>query len=370
MSCDSRVCRAAALCVALTLASGRQARAQAGVPAEFLHVAGRIAPGVHVLRQPETNYWGAVGNVLVVDQADGVVLVDAGASYGFGARVVEHVRRITHRPVKAVLITHWHNDHSLGVSAIVKTWPKARILATPATRDALASGRTGWPLEPGGGMQPLVDETREMEADASKFAADAARSKREREQWRRIADKQAQRRRDAPGTHVVLPTEIVTDRVVLDDPEAPVEALFLGRANTSGDLVAWLPRQRVVATGDVVVSPVPFMFNIYPAEQVAALARIKALGFAVLVPGHGAPQHDQRYVDSLIAFIQAARGEAARLFAAGETPERSTLDMDAWRARLAGPDPWHTRWFDDYAAGPLMDSAFREASGAPLGPPP
>jgi glyoxylase-like metal-dependent hydrolase (beta-lactamase superfamily II) len=359
----------AVLCLAIALEFGARARTQADVPEDFLHVAEQVVPGVHVLRQPEANYWGAVGNVLVVEQADGVVLVDSGASFGFGARVLEHVRRISDRPVKAVLITHWHNDHSLGVSAIVKAWPKAQVIATAATREALASGRTGWPLEPGAGMQPLVEETREMEADASTFAADPARPAPERDRWRRIARKQEQRRRDGPGTHVVLPTEIVTDKLVLDDPAAPVEALFLGRANTSGDLVAWLPRQRVVATGDVVVSPVPFMFNIYPAEQVAVLEGIKGLGFAHLVPGHGAPQHDQRYVDTLIAFIQAARGEAARLAAAGGKPAESTLDMDAWRVRLAGADAWHTRWFDDYAAAPLMDSAFREATKAPLGPP-
>lgn len=287
-------------------------------------------PGVHVLRQPKTNYWGAVGNVLVVEQSNGVVLVDSGASYGFGARVIEHVRQITNQPVKAVVITHWHNDHSLGLSAIVKAWPNVRVIATAATRDALASGRTGWPLEPGGDMQALLQGTREMEADAGKFAADAGLSERERAEWRRIARKQEQRRRDGPGTHVVLPTEIVASRLVIDDPVAPVEALFLGRANTSGDLVAWLPRQRVVATGDIVVSPVPFMVNIYPSEQVAVLNRIKALDYAHLVPGHGAPQRDHAYVDALIEFIQAARGSGTSC--RGRTEARG---IDAGRGRMA-----------------------------------
>ena len=96
--------------------------------------------------------------------------------------------------------------------------------------------------------------------------------------------------------------------------------------------------------------------------------RIKALGFTHLVPGHGAPQRGHAYLDALRGFIQAARGEAARLAAAGETAERSALDMNTWRVSLAGADPRHKRWFDDYSAVPLMDSAFREATNAPLGP--
>lgn len=162
---------------------------------------------------------------------------------------------------------------------------------------------------------------------------------------------------------------ILSERLVIDDPIAPVEALFLGRANTNGDLIAWLPRQRVVASGDVVVSPVPYMFYVYPSEWLAVLERLRALRYDVLIPGHGAPIRDTQYLDSLSAFIEAARKAGARAAAAGKPPECSRLDVEAWRHRIAGTDSWYTEWFEVYAAEPLLESAHQEATGAPLGPP-
>ncbi|HET9230045.1 MAG TPA: MBL fold metallo-hydrolase, partial [Vitreimonas sp.] len=82
----------------------------------FLQIAEPVASGVTVLRQAQPNYAGVVGNVTIIEQAQGVVLVDSGSSYGDGARVADAVRRVTRKPVTAVVITHWHNDHPLGLA--------------------------------------------------------------------------------------------------------------------------------------------------------------------------------------------------------------------------------------------------------------
>src|SRR5687768_2830358 len=77
----------------------------------FRQVALQVAPRIHLLHQREPFQVSPIGNVTVVEQSDGLVLVDSGASRGSGQRVVELVRRISAKPVKAVVITHWHNDH-------------------------------------------------------------------------------------------------------------------------------------------------------------------------------------------------------------------------------------------------------------------
>jgi glyoxylase-like metal-dependent hydrolase (beta-lactamase superfamily II) len=69
--------------------------------------------------------------------------------------------------------------------------------------------------------------------------------------------------------------------------EAPVEVMFLGRGNTDGDAVVWAPRQRVLASGDLVVAPIPYAAHTYPGEWIATLKRLEAFDFAWLVPGHG-----------------------------------------------------------------------------------
>jgi metal-dependent hydrolase (beta-lactamase superfamily II) len=83
-----------------------------------------------------------IGNVTVIEQRDGLVLVDAGGSAGAGRRVVAMVRSLSNKPVKAVIITQWHGDKPQGLSEILKTWPKARTISTAATQEHLRTPAT------------------------------------------------------------------------------------------------------------------------------------------------------------------------------------------------------------------------------------
>lgn len=84
--------------------------------------------------------WAAViGNVTIVEQPDGVVLIDSGGTVADGRDVVEAVSKLTTKPIKAVAITHWHNDHPFGAPAVLDRYPKTRIIGTKATGDYIAS---------------------------------------------------------------------------------------------------------------------------------------------------------------------------------------------------------------------------------------
>ena len=146
--------------------------------------------------------------------------------------------------------------------------------------------------------------------------------------------------------------------------------LVLGRANTDGDLVAWMPRQKVVATGDAVVAPTPYGFNSYPADWIAVLEKIRALGFDRLIPGHGAVQADTAYVGRLIASLRDVRARVAPLAAQGVSQEdvRSKIDYSDQVRLFAGDSAWARRWLEAYWLGPITSSAWREAKGIPIEP--
>ena len=119
------------LFAALALFAAAPACAQ---PVEgHLQKAERVTERVHVMRQPDRIWSAVVGNVTIIEQSDGVVLVDTGGTPGEGERVAAQVKAMTAKPVKAVAITHWHNDHPLGLSAILTHWPQARVIASPGT---------------------------------------------------------------------------------------------------------------------------------------------------------------------------------------------------------------------------------------------
>ena len=335
----------------------------------FVQIVEPVVQGVHLMRQAQVNYAGVVGNVTIIEQDDNIVLVDTGSSYGDGARVVQAVRRLSNKPVTAVIITHWHNDHPLGLPAIVEAWPNVEIIATQFTRDSLAGGLTTAPI----GARDTAWEARrveqlqgyvgQMQQSASEATTDA-----ERAGYERARTAQPIRAGDAPGTYVIVPTRIVTDRLVLDDPRRPIEVSFEGRANTDGDAITWLPRQRILIAGDTVVWPIPYNFSIHVAENIATLERLQARTYAVLIPGHGEMQRSHAYVDLLIAFSRDVRTAVAAL-AANATVEEVTAQVSAqesvaaYEQRFAGDDPWSRYWYGRYARDPLIASAYAEARG-------
>ncbi|HEU4319216.1 MAG TPA: MBL fold metallo-hydrolase [Acidimicrobiia bacterium] len=337
----------------------------------YISIVEEAAPGVHYMRQPIPNFAGVVGNVVVIEQEESVVLVDSASAYGGGVRVVDTVRAITSKPVSNVIITHWHNDHPLGLPAIVEAWPDTSVISTVATFEHLRGGRTNAPLQNDANYDAQRFQVyNDYMAEFESLAADPGLSQSEREGWARAVNTQLIRIDDQPGTHLVLPTRTFTDTLTLDDPGSPVQARFLGRANTDGDLVVWLSHQKVLITGDIVVAPTPYMFSVYPTENIATLELVREYDFEVLIPGHGEMQRDKAYVDLLIEFIGAARGQVAPLAEQGLTLEEVTarVQLEEFGERFVGDDPWLLYWYRDYSLEPLIESIYNETTGRPLGP--
>jgi glyoxylase-like metal-dependent hydrolase (beta-lactamase superfamily II) len=337
----------------------------------YLETIEPVAPHVWVIRQAEPFHLQPIGNVTLIEQADGLVLIGAGGSPGSGRRIVQLVKSVSAKPVKAVAITHWHGDHALGLSAIPDAWPAARIIATERTRanllgkpmDAYAKGAAdaAKDLAFAKRIDGFLEYLRTESQDPKRAAGLKAGFARTVPAFRRY-------REDSVGLFVVATTEIFAERLLLDDSEAPIELFHPGRANTDGDAAAWLPRQKLLISGDIVVAPVPFGFGSYPAEWVRALERLRALDFAILIPGHGAPQRDRRYLGQLLALIDAVRAQVAPLAASGLSLEdtRKQIDFAAHRQLFVGVDPWLLHWFDEFWTKPFVESAWKEAKGIPI----
>lgn len=352
----------ASACASSSTAPDQDATQQIG----YLQIVERVDRRVHVLRQAEANFAGVVGNVTIIEQAHGIVLVDSGSSRGDGDRVVATVRRISSKPVTAVIITHWHNDHPLGLPAIVAAWPQVEIIATEITRQRLEEGQTGVPLA----RDPAWEATRAEQLQGY-FATIDGRSSDQtappevRAGWARVRPGLPVRIADVPGTYVILPTRTFVDRLALPDAEAPVEVSFEGRANTDGDAIIWLTRQRILIAGDAVVAPAPYMFAIHTAENIATLERLRALHHRILIPGHGEVQRDGAFLDLLIEFTRYIQMEVTPLAQQGLTLEEvsARINADEFAQRFVGDDPWLRYWFGRYSLQPLIESTYREAKG-------
>jgi len=327
-----------------------------------------VGGGVWVLMQPRFQVQ-PIGNVTVIEQADGLVLVDAGGSPGAGRRIVGLVKAISTKPVKAVIITHWHGDHAQGLSEILKVWPEARTIATRPTQSHLGDPATmNTPATPDSTAAAVFEaRVRDFAAYARRMGGMAADS-REKAGWAAAERLFNQYAVDMRGAVTLSTQEGFEGQLNLPDDRRPVEVRFLGRANTDGDAVVWLPRQKIVATGDIVVAPSPFGFGSYPAEWIATLSRIRDLPFRTLIPGHGAPQHDRSYLDAVSTAIAQVRAEVGPLAAKGLSLDevRKRADLSRQLQTFGGDDPWLRRWVAEYWLGPIVASAYKEARGQPI----
>ena len=129
------------------------------------------------------------------------------------------------------------------------------------------------------------------------------------------------------STPIVPGTLTVSDRLVLHRGERSIEVRFLGRGNTPGDLVVHLLAERIVATGDLVVHPIPFAFFSHLGEWPDTLRSLRALDAETILPGHGEVMRDWSYADRLVELLESTWRQVEEAVA-------SDLDLEATRAAV------------------------------------
>lgn len=183
--------------------------------------------------------------VIVGDR--GVLIVDAQATPEHAERVLEKVRTVTDKPVKQVVLTHFHADSSLGAEAF-------------DAGDVVASDLTRRMMDTRGAEEILV--ARERVPDLFE---------------------------GLPATTTIsLPSLTIASSMSIDLGGIDIRLMHLGRGHTTGDLVVWVPGSAVMFTGDLVqTSAIPYCGDAHLSDWTRALDRITAFRPTTLMPGRG-----------------------------------------------------------------------------------
>ena len=111
-------------------------------------------------------------------------------------------------------------------------------------------------------------------------------------------------------TPLIPSTLTVADSLVLERRDRSIVIKHLGIGNTAGDLVVYLPKEKLIATGDLVVKPVPFAFNAHCREWPTTLRALTRIDATTIVPGHGEVESDWSYVNTLIPLFEGDVGSS------------------------------------------------------------
>ena len=170
----------------------------------------------------------------------------------------------------------------------------------------------------------------------------------------------------------LVPTIAFDHELDLDLGDREVNVMFLGRGNTAGDAVVYVPHDKIIATGDLVDHPVPYLGGGYPKEQIATLETLVRMDITTLVPGHGKVLRGTAYVIQEIALIRTVldQVDAAIFKVGGGTTKLEAVraevakhvDLATLRKQFAGDDHESRGFFDDFAIAGLVTAAYAELS--------
>src|SRR5262249_43338125 len=132
---------------------------------------------------------------------------------------------------------------------------------------------------------------------------------------------------------------------LIDLGNRDVQVKFLGRGNTGGDAVAFLPKEKIAIVGDLVVYPLPYCYDGYPSEWVQTLQTLSQLGAATIVPGHGPLMHDDAYVALVRHLLETAVAQMTEALRNGGPAMSRTvddykgrIDLSQFKPLFAGKD--------------------------------
>ncbi len=237
----------------------------------------KVADGVHVAVAAPA--YKVNCNTAIIESDDGVVIVDTHSKPSAARLIVQELRGLTTKPVRYVVNTHFHWDHWHGNEVYPAAYPNAEIITNQITREAMATK----------GLKRIQDHIRQGPGEIAQIKANLATAG-SGERRAQLADdlKHAEAyHAEVKALKPALPTMAFDRTMKLYRRDREIHLLYLGRAHTEGDIFVYLPKEKVVITGDAVIGWTPFMGDGYPTDWATTLDRLAELDFTHMIMGHG-----------------------------------------------------------------------------------
>jgi len=334
-----------------------------------------LGGGVHVFRAPgDLDYWTSTNSVVVIDDED-VVVFDSPTRAVTAKAVIAEIRKLTPKPVRVLVNSHWHQDHWSGNDEYVKAYPGLRIVASEETRDYMKRMPAAYFLN---GLE-TAQKTRRAELataiqtgklpDGSPLTPEARAKKEE------YLGQREQFMNEVAALPRVLPNVVYRDTMTFWSGRREFRLMSV-TGDATGSTVMFLPAEKILATGDVLPSPEdgkgppPWTTNSYSVTPwLETLRRLDALEPAAIVPGQGPAMRDRTYLERTIQLFAAVIDQVHAALERGvvgvEAVQKSVnVDRiaDAYAPDAAKSEEFHhwLQYFSKKAMQEALDGAIGE----------
>lgn len=275
-----------------------------------------ISPDVYFHQGTVSDNADAVCNNGWIIFEDYVLVIDA--NFPAGARlVIGKIRAMTDKPIRFAFDTHHHGDHAYGNQVFVEN-------------GGVPVAHTG-----------VIEEMRRYETGYYDSKPGS---------WEQASKGRA----DVKASKLKPPSVLFSKDLIFDDGKHRVELMHLGVAHTHGDALAWLPKEKILFTGDVCVNgPYNYVGDGNVEQWVDTLDVAKKLGARIICTGHG-PRADASVLDDQQAFFKALREQVGATMSKKE-PEDAKAQIEGVRAALKA-NARIARYVSDKGAGDSFPS--------------
>jgi cyclase len=302
-------------------------RAQTGGPlVSGAHRFEKVMDGVYYATASGTMTVGANSPVIVT--GDEALVIDSQITPAAARALVADLKAVTDKPVRYVVDSHYHYDHAFGnqifasdVQVIGHDNTRRRMLTNVMEQFTYLNS-----VQPVPARVEALKQRIAQEADAQQKAAlerQVANSLAYLEQVKEIK---------------VTPPNLTFDAsMTLHRGGREIRIIYLGRGHTDTDVVVYLPKERIVCTGDLMESVVSYMGDSFPEEWIATLERLKAIDFDTVMPGHGVVFKGKTKIDAFQKYLRDVITQVTALRKQGLSAEDAApkVDVTAYRDEFA-----------------------------------
>jgi cyclase len=305
-----------------------------------------VVPGIYVALQPFADRFNdSNSTVIVLD--DSVVVVDTQTTLTTTRDILEQIRKITDKPVRWVINTHWHGDHVLGNQVYREAFPGVQFIAQSNTREDMASRTTA----------ELTGDIESIPGNIEKYQRMLASGRTSdgqplTQQQRSLVEMRistfSRELPDLRQTHVVLPDVTFDNALSLYSGNQEVRLTHYP-GHTRGDVVVFLPAKKVLIAGDL-LDDLPYTGDGSPAGLVKTLHELDRLDFDLIIPGHGGIERSHEHLRQVLqlfeSIVSQVEDDARNGFSLADT--KSRVHVEQFRARITGGEEHAERAWDGF----------------------
>ncbi len=305
------------LCFFMILSVSIWAQGQTAPEAKVVQVSGKIymldgLPGA--------------GNVAFLTTEQGVLVVDSGTSPADGRIICEKVREITGKPIRFVVLTHYHGDHTLGLQSF------------PADTLVIAQQNVKKNMQHDGEM--IKTELRQLPARIAALKTALGKLGKKKKTLRQKVEENLKKAEEEYAFYQQL--EIGEPQITLEGKMSfrlggePVEIIYPGPAHTDDNLLVYFPEQRVVHMGDMLFCRhhpyIDWQAGSNTASWISTLKDVQTWPFEKAIPGHG-PVAGKEALDEQIRYLTDLRDAVSAATQKGLTLEQTkkAVTLPAWK---------------------------------------